>query len=256
MRNCYYDRQMCGANNTISGAEIEGKLTSAMVTPAWTALGSNYLFEYQGSIDNYYPHLKGFNEDNYAVRLSTLPIVFNGEQTANDVRENFTVGGTHDGFKWQSTVENYAKVKDAPQDYVVEVFKQGWTQLTCQHDVYTNYTRSLALYINKTPYIGTEENPFTIDNINDLKKFRDGINKATTFWYKHFQVPAGAANTYFKQTADISIASVTNWSGTNRISKANDGSAFAGIYDGGGHQLHIIIMVSLLFVKPFLQNSR
>ena len=228
--NSYYDRQMCPANTPYG----VGKWTSDMVEESWQALGENFLYAYPSSNDQYYPSLKSFDQSNYAVRLSTLPVILSGEQTMGDVRENFELGGKNDGFSWTSSDNNTAEATPTAIKYIVEVKKQGWFMLTARYGMLTH---TITLYSTKTPVIGTEENPFTIDNLSDLIKFRDGINSGTPFIYKHYSIPARGTDVYFRQTANITLpASSGSWNGANRISKDAD-KAFAGIYDGGGYEV-------------------
>ena len=227
VENCYYDRQMCGANSAFG----TGKLTNEMIQSYWQDLGSSFLYDY-GSNDQYYPSLTGFSQTNYLVRLSTLPIILNGEQNMSDVRENFKVGGKNDGFTWVSSDNSVAEVTVSGLNYEVVVKKQGWFQLTGS---YGAYTHTVAMYTTFGAVKGTEENPFTIDNQADLLLFRKGINSGTPFTYKHYTISARGANTCFLQTANITLPDVS-WNGNNRIGTAADKS-FGGIYDGGNFEV-------------------
>ena len=232
VENCFYDRQMCSATTTYG----TGKLTNDMVKSYWTELGENYLFEYAGSSDDYYPSLKGFDQTNYQVRLSTLPVILNGEQAMSDVRENFSVGGKGDGFSWVSSDNSVAEVTIESTGYVVVVKKQGWFQLTGRYGS-NPQAHTVAMYTTFGAIKGSEANPFTIDTQKDLLAFRDGINSGTPFTYKHYTVPARGANTAFLQTANITLPSGDgSWNGNNKISK-DAATAFAGIYDGGNFEL-------------------
>lgn len=111
------------------------------------------------------------------------------------------------------------------------MYKQGWLQLIA---TLSGKTRTISFYTHNPDGIGTEANPYPIDNFNDLTIFRRGVNSKGRFNYKHYSVPARALGTWFQQTADISLASVTNWRDTFKIGNAAD-NTFAGIYDGGGH---------------------
>ena len=227
--NSYYDRQMCPANTPYG----VGKWTNDMVQSFWTDLGENYLFAYAGTNDDYYPSLKGFSQTNMSVRLSTLPIILSGEQTMADVRENFTVSGKNDGFTWVSSDNTAAEVTVVYGNYSVVVKRQAWFMLKAS---YGTLTHTVAMYSAKDPAIGTEANPFTINNMDDLAKFRDGINSGSPFEYQHFVIPARGNNTYFLQTANITLPDA-NWNGSSRKIGKTANEAFAGIYDGGGHEV-------------------
>ncbi len=220
---CYYDNQMCQSpeSDTVGW----GMATTAMLTESTcTSLGN--AFEYKG---NHYPSLTGFAWDNNPyVKLSTAPVLLNAEQTMRDLHEDFVVGGT--GIVWTVTDNNYAKVLNTN---AVEVYKEGWLQLVASLE---GKTHTVAFYTHKAPYIGTEENPFPINNFADLSAFRDGVNLGDKFGYKHFTVPTHAAGTWFGQTADISLAEVNNWTDDKKIGKSA-ALAFKGGYDGGGHKV-------------------
>ena len=233
VNNCYYDSLMCGAYNSFG----EGKSTEDMINPSWSGLGTSFSYSYSGSLDNYYPYLNGFDVDNIWVRFSTLPISFGAGQNASNVTSNFYVGGTSDGFVWTSSDERYVKQK-AGTPNEMEVIKQGWSLLKVSKG---GHTRSLAIFINKAPLIGTEKNPFPIDNIQDLKAFREGINSSDKFWYRHYEIPVCGKDIYFLQTNDIDISSEGSWSDSNRIGKSTSVS-FAGIYDGGHNELQNMIV--------------
>ena len=229
VENSFYDRQMCPANTAYG----EGKWTRDMVEESWQVLGDNYWYAYPSSNDQYYPSLKGFNQSNYAVRLSTLPVILSGEQTMGDVRENFELGGKNDGFSWASSDIYSAEVTTTAIKYIVVVKRQGWFMLTAR---YGELTHTITLYSTKSPLIGTEENPFTIDNQADLIAFRDGINSGVAFIYKHYSIPARGANTYFLQTTNITLPD-QNWAVSSSKIGKDANTAFAGIYDGGGNEI-------------------
>ena len=70
-------------------------------------------------------------------------------------------------------------------------------------------TRTYPFRFEKEPLIGTANNPFPINNYNDLTAFRNGINTGAPFSYKHFSVPAFGENTCFIQFCfDIAIRTV------------------------------------------------
>ena len=221
----YYDQQMCPAN--ISNTDGTGKVTTAMLGLTTDDLGDNFVYT-----AGYYPSLKGFSDTNAYVRLSTVPLLLQTEQTMNQLTENFEVGGTGDGMTWESTSDRYAKVNATNQ---VEVYnKEGWLQLKASM---RGKNHTVAFYTNTNVTegtIGTETNPYPIDSYTDLSVFRDGVNSAKNFDYKHFIIPSRAEGTWFRQTCDISLAPVDNWQDNYKIGKS-DVIAFAGGYDGGGH---------------------
>ena len=116
---------------------------------------------------------------------------------------------------------------------VAEVKTQGWLQLVA---TMSGKTRTIAFYTHNPNGIGTEANPFPIDDFDDLTIFRTGVNSQGPFNYKHYVVPARAAQTWFRQTDTISLASVDNWQGDYKIGKDYN-TTFGGIYDGGGNAI-------------------
>ncbi|MBE5896126.1 MAG: hypothetical protein E7281_00045 [Lachnospiraceae bacterium] len=70
---------------------------------------------------------------------------------------------------------------------------------------------------------GTEDNPYLIETVDDLIRFRDAVNNGESFGY-----------TYFKQVNDLDLGNIDNWIpigiyGTDRY--------FCGYYDGAGHTI-------------------
>ena len=226
VENCYYDKQMCARHPSDDVSYGEGMLTSDMLKDTWTVLGDNFVYT-----SNYYPMLKGFDATNPYVKLSTVPILLPetpSVQTIQSLTENFTLGGGSDVI-WKSTEERYVKVTGS----AAEVYNQGWLQLV---DSLSGKTHTVELYTHNLPKIGTEGNPFPIDDYNDLTIFRNGVNGDGPFNYKHYVVPSRAVGTWFQQTHDISLDDVDNWQGDYRIGK-DLGHAFAGVYDGGGNAI-------------------
>ncbi|MBO4655606.1 MAG: hypothetical protein J5644_08675, partial [Bacteroidales bacterium] len=218
--NCYYDNQMCAPHAQDGAGYGTGKLTTEMLLSSWTDLGDNFVY-----MSDHYPLLKGFDATNAYVKLSTVPLVLPSTQTMQNLTENFTLGGGND-VTWVSTDDRYAEVNGS-----VEVKKEGWTQLVA---TLSGKPHTVTFYTNKLPRIGTEANPFPIDDFDDLTIFRNGVNSEAEFEYKHFIVPSRAVGKCFQQTQDISLADVENWQGALKIGNSSQ-HAFAGTYDGGGH---------------------
>ena len=220
--HCYYDKQMCAfeSNGT-------GKLTTEMLSSSWTDLGDNFV-----CTSNYYPLLKGFDAANAYVKLSTVPLLLPVTPSVQTMQSptsvDFDLGGGND-VSWESTEERYVKVNGS----VAEVKTQGWLQLVA---TMSGKTRTIAFYTHNPNGIGTEANPFPIDDFDDLTIFRIGVNSQGPFNYKHYVVPARAAQTWFRQTDTISLASVDNWQGNYKIGKDYN-TTFGGIYDGGGNAI-------------------
>ena len=121
------------------------------------------------------------------------------------------------------------------------------------------WTNSFA----QTPELGTETNPFLIENPDELKDFRDCINSTATVFYfangtfvpdtagmglsEAVQIPRGGEGKYFKLVTDIALnaGNVAAYKGQpvtweqwipigNRVDDSHINS-FSGHFDGGGH---------------------
>ena len=223
--NCYYDKQM-----TETDAGATPKLTNSMTVSGFTALDTAFVPQ-----NGYYPYLARFDFDhNPDVRLSVLPVFFFDSatvyETAASLKHNFTVGTTA-GAVWSvSSWNNCATVDNAT--HTVSLHKQGVADLTVSLG---GHTRTYIIIPNIAPYLGSEENPFTIDNLTDLKNFRNGINSGIDFTYKRWRIYTGnLANTHWLQTADIDLSSISNWEPVGFKSH----KPFRGYYDGGGHTIN------------------
>ena len=91
---------------------------------------------------------------------------------------------------------------------------------------------------------GTAADPFTIDSVEDLVKFRDaidGLNSITA--YNGVNLSDGGTEKYFKLTADIDLSSVCGaniGAGGSEVSWAPIGSSdkpFKGHFNGNGHSI-------------------
>ena len=216
--NCYFDVQMCNYRNDL-GMPM---LTSAMTQGSWTDLGLAFQ-----PASNRYPSLSSFDADNNDVKASQVCVILPALSVANytsmsDIRVNFELSSV---ATWEISSTRYAHLSG--NTCVVE--RQGWFQLIATvGDRYKVY----SIFCNKDPRIGTAENPFWIDDLTDLKLFRDGVNSGSAFVYDHYTVPAGAANTYFQQAAGIDMESVA-WTPIGNT----QAHAFRGIYNGGHYEL-------------------
>lgn len=90
-----------------------------------------------------------------------------------------------------------------------------------------NYLTQRAEWIDRTmnsnmasSNLGTEQNPITIANADDLKKFRDEVNAGDTYM-----------GYYFRQTADIDL------DGEEFVPIGMNTDGFMGNYDGGGYSI-------------------
>ena len=229
--NCYFDKQMTNQTGNLATA----KLTTEMAVSNFTDLGAAFVAQ-QG----FYPYLSGFDfSTNPAVRLSVLPIFFTAVstsqyETAETLTQDFSVGDA-EGATWTATSINNCVTISGTQ---VTLNKQGVANLVVSLG---GISRTYVIYPNVAPYLGVAENPFTIDNLEDLISFRDGVNSGLDFRYKRYDVlVVNLPNTYWLQTADISLKSISNWTPIGIVSSV----PFTGHYDGGGHVLDSLTMVT------------
>jgi hypothetical protein len=84
--------------------------------------------------------------------------------------------------------------------------------------------------------------PLTIDNVADLVALREGVNSNAAFTYHGAHVPAKAEGAYFKQTADLNLATVCSAkSGTSWTPFRN----FMGYLDGQQHTIDSLYMTGV-----------
>lgn len=76
---------------------------------------------------------------------------------------------------------------------------------------------------------GTETSPYLINNLEDLKKFRDYVDTLSTDGVSQY------AGKYIKLTADIDLSSIDNWNPIGTMS--GDHGSFKGVFDGDGHKI-------------------
>ncbi len=77
---------------------------------------------------------------------------------------------------------------------------------------------------------GTEENPYLIADIKDLENLRDLVNEGENF-----------EDTYFYQVCDLDLATIENWV---PIGSVHNMFCFSGIYNGGGHKIKNLTVVT------------
>ncbi|MBR4217892.1 MAG: hypothetical protein IKR71_02455, partial [Bacteroidales bacterium] len=214
-----YDQQMINLTNYAPNTIGTGYATTAMTSGSWTP-GSDFANNGTG----HYPYLNGFDISNLSIYFSTIPIFLPDGTSLSDMStvNDITLGGT--GVTWSTNeVVGLASLSGN----TITVTGQSYISLKATKG---DVSRSYTILINKEPLLGTAENPFTIDNIDDLTAFRDGINTGVNFTYKHFTVPALGENTVFKQTANITMPS-TKWESIGNAST----TPFKGVYDGDNH---------------------
>ena len=227
MSSCYYDQQQTPNTGTVNiGTKM---LTREMATASFTSLGSAFIPE-----NGMYPKLTGFNyNDNPAARLSVAPLYLHANSSSDcenmdDIHSDFKVGTTPAGVDWAIDSWNEAAVLVTSDS--VHLNCHGIADLTL---TISGMTRLWTVEPKIWPYIGSETNPFTIANLDELNQFRDGINSGQRFMYKRMWVyPAQLDTIHWLQIADISLGSVPNYTPCGTASYP-----FRGFYDGGHYKI-------------------
>lgn len=219
--NSYYDVQttgleyesICGLNteDLISGTPLEG-----FDTDVW-------VFE-----KGLYPRLKGM-DTNAAAYLSAAPVLLSNGENIKKIKKSFGVSVAND-IKWGFLTSDG---KVSPE---CDGLKVAGNQVTLNNKyaleslIAYNGDGMMKHYILRVvPSLfkgsGTEDDPYQIATVEDLKMLRDATD---TYLQTH-------KGDYFKQTADIDVA------GSDFKGIAADGVAshyFGGTYDGGNHYIH------------------
>ena len=225
--NCYYDQQMTHNTGTVNiGTK---KLTREMATASFTSLGAAFIPE-----NGMYPKLTGFNyNDNPAARLSVAPIYLHAVSSSNcenmdNIHSDFTLGVTPAGVNWEIDSWNDAAVLVTADS--VHLNRHGIADLTL---TISGMTRLWTIIPKLWPYLGSEQNPYTIANISELTQFRNGINSGQRFKYKRMWVyPAELDTIHWLQIADIDLSSVSDYTPCGTSSYP-----FRGFYDGGHYKI-------------------
>lgn len=224
--NCYYDKQMSTLNTDFN---VPGLLTRTMTNASWQVLGDRF-----ETTENYYPHIKGFSMDRPMVVMSVTPIFLNATdddhyEKVDDLANDFDLGGASSGAVWSATSWNDAITLE-DESYHATVNKEGIVDLIVRMDT---LQRTYIIIPHKAPFLGSEENPFIIDNLTDLTNFRNGINGGLDFIYRRFKIAyVNLPNIHWLQTSDIDLASVANWTPVGNADKP-----FKGYYNGGHNSI-------------------
>lgn len=221
--NCFYDKQFSTLN---TNNYATGLLTSAMADASWTMLGAKFT-----PANGLYPRITGFSMSNPSVVMSVMPVFMNAVSAlqyddVSNLTHDFTLG-TYAGTSWD--VESWNNCISI-SGLNAHLEKQGVADLMVKMDT---LSRTYILYPNVAPFLGSESNPFIIDNLEDLTNFRNGINGGIDFRYRRFLITySNLPNIHWLQTSDIDLASVANWSPVGTSAQT-----FKGYYDGGNHTI-------------------
>ena len=225
--NCFYDVQM--TYNELRNDPK--KLTAEMASTSFTAIGTEFDLR-----NGMYPALKSFDYDNNPwVRLSVTPLflrstTINDKEDIDHIITDFTVGQP-EGGSWGTDSWNTAATFNVPN--TVHLNRHGPVDLTVTID--GDKTRLWYVVPYLYPYLGMEQNPYTICNIGDFTKFRNGINSGQRFRYKKMWItPSELDTVHWLQTEDINLSGMD---GASYIPCGNTSIPFRGYYNGGHHIL-------------------
>lgn len=219
--NCYYDKQLSTLNTNFLAT---GMLTQSMTSGSWTVLGEQ--FNYTNGI---YPYIKGFDLNKPSVVMSVIPFILCAVSDVDyddvdHIDKDFDLG-TRLGITWIATSWNDCMSVDNVNQKV-SIYKEGIADLMVKMDT---MTRTYVLFPNKAPFLGSEENPFLIENLEHLTTFQKGINGGVDFIFRRFKVDySNLENIHWKQVDEIDLASIANWTPIG-----NSSTPFKGYYDGG-----------------------
>lgn len=237
--NNYNDTYMCGSNGFgNSGEDVESRRMSSGI---WNQVGGSDHWVFTAG---YYPQLKVFAESTAANAslLSVVPLYTSNYENVDAIRSNASLGGVGHGAAWSSNYLARARVNG----YNLSIVGRGKFIMTVTLD--DNLYKAIYLVSEAGEPQGSEDNPLTIDNLDELLSFRAGVNNGGDFEYKEQIVPAGGRNTYFLLTSDINLnGEETNnyltWNRTTAPSRVwtaigpSDSVRFYGHFMGDGHTI-------------------
>lgn len=208
VENSFYDKQMSLINTNMYAT---GLLTSEMATSAWADLGDKFV-----PTNGLYPYIDGFSLDNPSVAMSVIPIFLEAVSTmqyddVEHIDQDFRLGTCTNATgtaTWTAASWNDCMTADN-ENLTAVLQKEGIADLMVKMDT---LSRTFVLVPHKAPFLGSEENPFLIENLEHLTTFRNGINGGVDFIFRRFKIDySNLANIHWKQVNDIDMSSVPNW---------------------------------------------
>ena len=232
--DCFSDAQMSvdgQDGNLYPTSKIIGESSSAK----WT-LGDDWICEV-----GRYPRLKWTDTCDWArdiAKVACTPIILADTVTdIHHVKNGIQLTGCDSGVVWKApegnclfvdpTLANTACSNNAIQPALQPLCGDFVTvAATLNGDTIKTVTllRSVAM----------PHDTLTVDNLDDLKTLRDGVNTGKSFPYKSYEVPRYADGVTFKLTTDLDMQSERPWA---PIGSVFSGSRFAGHFLGDGHTI-------------------
>ncbi len=232
--DCFSDAQMSvdgQDGNLYPTSKIIGKSSSAK----WT-LDDDWIYE-----KGRYPRLKWTDTCDWArdiAKVACTPIILADTVTdIHHVKNGIQLTGCDSGVVWKApegnclfvdpTLANTACSNNAIQP-ALQPLCGDFVTVAATLNGDTIKTVTLLRSVAKT------NDTLTVDNLDDLKTLRDGVNTGKAFPYKSYEVPRYADGVTFKLTTDLDMQSESPWA---PIGSVFSGSRFAGHFLGGGHTI-------------------
>ena len=230
--DCFSDAQM-----SVDGQDGNLYPTSKIIGESSKGqLGKDWIYE-----DGRYPRLKWTDTCDWArdiAKVACTPIILADTVTdIHHVKDGIRLTGCDNGVVWKApegnclfvdpTLANTACSNNAIQPALQPLCGDFVTvAATLNGDTIKTVTllRSVAM----------PHDTLTVDNLDDLKTLRDGVNTGKAFPYKSYEVPRYADGVTFKLTTDLDMQSERPWA---PIGSVFSGSRFAGHFLGGGHTI-------------------
>ncbi len=232
--DCFSDAQMSvdgQDGNLYPTSKIIGEFSKGQ-------LGEDWIYE-----DGRYPRLKWTDTCDWArdiAKVACTPIILADTVTdIHHVKNGIRLTGCDSGVVWKApegnclfvdpTLANTACSNNAIQPALALQPLCGdfvTVAATLNGDTIKTVTllRSVAM----------PHDTLTVDNLDDLKTLRDGVNTGKAFPYKSYEVPRYADGVTFKLTTDLDMQSESPWV---PIGSVFSGSRFAGLFLGDGHTI-------------------
>lgn len=231
---CFSDAQM-----SVDGQDGNLYPTSKMIGESFSAkwaLGDDWIYE-----EGRYPRLKWTDTCDWArdiAKVACTPIILADTVTdIHHVKNGIRLTGCDSGVVWKApegnclfvdpTLANTACSNNAIQP-ALQSSCGDFVTVAATLNGDTIKTVTLLRSVAKT------NDTLTVDNLNDLKTLRDGVNTGKAFPYKSYEVPRYADGVTFKLTTDLDMQSESPWV---PIGSVFSGSRFAGLFLGGGHTI-------------------
>ncbi len=232
--DCFSDAQM-----SVDGQDGNLYPTSKIIGESFSGqLGEDWIYE-----KGRYPRLKWTDTCDWArdiAKVACTPIILADNVTdIHHVKNGIRLTGCDSGVVWiapegnclfdDPTLANTACSNNAIQPALALQPLCGdfvTVAATLNGDTIKTVTllRSVAM----------PHDTLTVDNLDDLKTLRDGVNTGKAFPYKSYELPRYADGVTFKLTTDLDMQSESPWV---PIGSVFSGSRFAGHFLGGGHTI-------------------